>query len=145
MARYFAPMARVLIVDRAGRSAAAVSALEEAGFATRTVDADPLLPGHVLAELEGVAVVAWLRGVGEVPHAQANGEQLETVLLKVVDTGVRGFVFERAAPGEVNPHVEHARITWHIPIAEIDVADPEGGAAWAEALVAAVNESLGIG
>lgn len=137
-------MARVLIVDRAGRSEAAAAALEAAGYAVRTVDADPTLPGDVFAELENVAVVAWLRGAGDAPHAQVNGEQLETVLLKVVDTGVRGFVFERAAPGEVNPHVEHARITWHIPIAEIDQADPAGGEAWLASVVAAVNQSLGI-
>ncbi|MGH2907132.1 MAG: hypothetical protein ACRDKI_10250 [Solirubrobacterales bacterium] len=137
-------MARVLIVDSAGRADAATAALAEAGFATRTVVGEPLLPGNVFEALEGVAVVAWLRGAGDEPHALANGEQLETVLLKIVDTGVRGFVFERGAPGEVNPHVEHARATWHIPIAEIDQADAAGGEQWAAALVTAVNRSLGI-
>ena len=139
-----AAMARVLIIDRAGRADAAAAALEAAGYAVRSVEANPLLPGHVFEELENVAVVAWLRGVGDVPHEQANGEQLETVLLKVVDTGVRGFVFERSAPGEVNAHVEHARETWHIRIAELDHADPAGGPEWTAALVAAVNDSLGI-
>jgi hypothetical protein len=137
-------MARVLIVDGAGRAPAASAALADAGFAVRTVDADRMLPGDVLAELENVAVVAWLFGAGDAPHSIVNGEQLETVLLKVVDTGVRGFVFERAAPGEINPHVEHARATWHIPIAEIDVADPTAGDDWLGAVVAAANESLGI-
>jgi hypothetical protein len=137
-------MARVLIVDRAGRAQAATAALEAAGYAVRSVNAEPMLPGDVFAELENVAVVAWLHGAGDAPHAQVNGEQLETVLLKVVDTGVRGFVFERAAPGEINPHVVHARETWHIPIAEIDVADPAGGDEWLVSLVSAVNQSLGI-
>jgi hypothetical protein len=110
----------------------------------RTVDADRMLPGDVFAELENVAVVAWLFGASSAPHSVVNGEQLETVLLKVVDTGVRGFVFERAAPGEINPHVEHARATWHIPIAEIDDADAAGGDEWLASVVSAVNQSLGI-
>lgn len=133
-------MARVLIVERAGREAAAAAALAEAGFAVRTIDADPLLPGHVVDALENVAVVAWLMGAGDDLHPQINGEQLETALLKVVDTGVRGFVFER--PHEApNAHVEHARETWHIPIEEIQ---PGSGEQWTASLVAAVNRSLGI-
>lgn len=137
-------MARVLIADGAGRAPVASAALANAGYAVRTVEANPMLPGDVFAELENVAVVAWLFGTGDSPHSVVNGEQLETVLLKVVDTGVRGFVFERAATGEINPHVEHARATWHIPISEIDVADAAGGDDWITALVTAVNDSLGI-
>jgi hypothetical protein len=133
-------MARVLIVERAGREAEAAAALVEAGFAVRTIEADPLLPGNVVDALENVAVVAWLMGSGDNLHPEINGEQLETALLKVVDTGVRGFVFERPSDA-ANEHVEHARSTWHIPIEEIPLGI---GDEWTASLVAAVNKSLGI-
>lgn len=136
-------MARVLIVERAGRTAALTTALGERGYAVRTLDADPLLPGHVFDALDNVTVVCWLMAAGENLHEEVNGEQLETVLLKVVDTGVRGFVFEQ--PGDApNAHLEHARETWHIPIAEV-AAGPAGGEQWTAEVVAAVDSTLGIG
>lgn len=136
-------MARVLIVDRAGRAAAVRSELEVRGYAVREVEGDPLLPGHVFEALENVAVVCWLMGSGEGPTGpapEANGEQLETVLLKVVDTGVRGFVFERPAD-ELNTHVEHARATWHIPIEEVAAGD---GDVWCGSVCDAVDAALGL-
>lgn len=123
-------MARVLIVENGARIANATSALEAADFAVRAVT--PALPGDVFEALDNVAVVAYLMADAEA--AIANDEWLETVLLKVVDTGVRGFVYENPS-GEPNKHVEHARSTWHIPIEEIASADD---------LVGAVNRSLGI-
>jgi hypothetical protein len=136
-------MARVLIVERAGRGERVRSALEAAGFAVRSVDHEPLMPGHVVEGLDNVAVVAWLLGAGENLDPEIHGDQLETVLLKVVDTGVRGVVFERGSDGAANGHVDHARATWHIPIVEIE-AGPGGDDAWVASVVAAVNESLGI-
>lgn len=136
-------MARVLIVERAGRTPALIEALERGGYAVRVVEAEPLLPGDVFDALENVAVVCWLMAAGDNVHDEVNGEQLETVLLKVVDTGVRGFVFER--PGATaNAHVEHARHTWHIPIEEV-AAGPAGGESWTASVVAAVDSALGIG
>lgn len=123
-------MARVLIVENGRRTARATESLEEAGFAVRAVS--PSLPGDVFAELDNVAVVAYLMADAEDPIV--DDEWLETVLLKVVDTGVRGFVYENPS-GTPNKHVEHARSTWHIPIEEI--ASPDE-------IVAAVNRSLGI-
>lgn len=133
-------MARVLIVDRAGRAAPLRAELEARGFAVREVEGDPLLPGHVFDALENVAVVCWLMGRGDALSPEANGEQLETVLLKVVDTGVRGFVFER--PDEsANQHVEHARSTWHIPIGEVVAGE---GESWVEAVCDAAGATLGL-
>jgi hypothetical protein len=127
-------MARVLIVDPGSRLSAAEAALAEAGYAVRSVA--PQLAGDVVDALENVTVVAWLMGAAEDPAV--NDSMLETVLLKVVDTGVRGVVFER--PGETeNPHVEHARRTWHLSVAELDLgADP------GDELVAAVGRSIGV-
>lgn len=123
-------MARVLIVEGGERTADVTAALEAADFAVRAVS--PSLPGDVFAALDNVAVVAYLMSDAEDPIV--DDEWLETVLLKVVDTGVRGFVYENPS-GTPNKHVEHARSTWHIPIEEIGSADE---------LVAAVNRSLGI-
>lgn len=136
-------MARVLIVERAGRTAALSTALEERGFAVRTVEGDPLLPGHVFDALADVTVVCWLMAAGENLSEEVNGDQLETVLFKVVDTGVRGFVFER--PGDApNAQLQHAHATWHIPIAEI-AAGPDGGEQWIADVVAAVDSTLAGG
>lgn len=128
-------MARVLIVEQGARAAAAAEAVEQAGFAVRVVS--PSLPGDVFDALENVAVVAYLMADAE--DQSVDDEWLETVLLKVVDTGVRGFVYERVGE-QGNTHVDHARSTWHIPIEEIsfDAADD-----WSP-LVGAVNRSLGI-
>lgn len=123
-------MARVLIVESGERIERATELLESADFAVRAVT--PSLPGDVFDALDNVAVVAYL--MDRSPAPLAHDEWLETVLLKVVDTGVRGFVYENTT-GEANRHIVHARETWHIPIEEI--AD-EGD------LVAAVNRSLGI-
>ncbi len=128
-------MARVLIVEQGSRAAAASAAVEQAGFAVRVVS--PSLPGDVFDALENVAVVAYLMADAEDPSV--DDEWLETVLLKVVDTGVRGFVYERKGD-QVNRHVEHARSTWHIPIEEVSLNEPEDFSA----LVAAVNRALGI-
>ena len=76
----------------------------------------------------------------------ATGEQLETVLLKVVDTGVRGFVFE-SPDGAPNSHVDHARETWHIPIEQIaagPAGDGDGDEAWLESVCDAVDATLGV-
>lgn len=135
-------MARVLIVERAGRTAALSEALEERGYAVRTIEADPVLPGHVVAALDGVTVVCWLMAAGENLHEEINDGQLETALLKVVDTGVRGFVFER--PDDTpNAHLRYAHETWHIPVAEIAAA-PDGGEQWVVDVVAAIDSMVAI-
>lgn len=136
-------MARVLIVDRAGRAERVADVLREREFAVRTVDADPLLPGHVFDALDGVTVVCWLMGAGEGLHPRVNDEQLETVLLKVVDTGVRGFVFEQPTRA-ANPHVDHARATWHIPIAEIETGEVPVTDEWLRSVADAVDQTLGV-
>ena len=126
-------MARVLIVDQGERSAAAEAALSDAGYAVRSVS--PALAGDVADELENVAVVAFLMGAADDPAV--NDEMLETVLLKVVDTGVRGFVYEPSRT-EPNRHITHAAATWHLSVAELGDGD------FGEALTTAVNRSLGI-
>lgn len=107
----------------------------------RSVTADPLLPGRVVDALDGVAVVCWLLGRDDDAVPEVNAQQLETVLLKIVDTGVRGFVFERPGDG-ANAQVEHARDTWRIPVAEVEADVP--ARAWARMVADAVDSTLGI-
>lgn len=127
-------MARVLIVDQGPRIEAAEAALSEAGYAVRSVA--PGLAGDIVDQLENVTIVAYL--MGNATDAAANDEMLETVLLKVVDTGVRGFVYER--PGdEPNAHVKHAKETWHLSVAELDTSED-----FASAITTAANDSIGI-
>lgn len=131
-------MARALIVDRAGREPDVRAALAARNHAVRTVDAEPLLPGHVFAEFEGVTAVCWLMGSGRV-DPEANGQQLETLLAKIVDSGVRGAVVE-VPPGEqANAHVDHARATWHIPVELVPAGE---GREWAAAVADAFDRVL---
>jgi hypothetical protein len=107
--------------------------------------ADPDSPGTVLELVGDVAVVHWLLGsaAGEAELLEAiHGSRLERTLERLVDTPVRGFVYEAAGsvPAPVleagAAAVTKAGETWRIPVARVDTgpADPD---AWAEAMLAA--------
>jgi uncharacterized protein YbjT (DUF2867 family) len=120
-------------------------AIEEAGI--EAVEADPVWPGTVLDLVGDVTVVFWLLGsaAGEDEEVEAiHGPRLERLLEKLVDTPVRGFVYEAA--GSVAPAqrergeslVRAAAATWRIPI-EIVAVDPTDFDAWAEAMSSAAG------
>lgn len=128
------------------RDPANLAAIEESG--AEAVVADPDRLGTVLQALEGVTVVGWLMGSAEGESAAAaNGPRLETMLEKLVDTPVRGLVYEAA--GSVAPEllaggtrlVRAAADTWHMPVAVVE-ADPGEHDVWLEAMLAAVAEIL---
>jgi nucleoside-diphosphate-sugar epimerase len=113
--------------------------------------ADPDRPGEILDQVADVALVFWLLGsaVGE-PQAVAaiHGPRLERLLEKLVDSPVRGFVYE-AAGGAPSPELDHgARLVreagerWRIPVAIVD-QDPGDADAWTEAMLAATERLLG--
>jgi uncharacterized protein YbjT (DUF2867 family) len=119
--------------------------IEEA--AIEAVEADPAWPGTVLDLVGDVTVVFWLLGsaAGEDEEVEAiHGPRLERLLEKLVDTPVRGFVYEAA--GTVSPAqlergeslVRTAAATWRIPI-EIVAVDPTDWDAWAEAMSSAAG------
>jgi nucleoside-diphosphate-sugar epimerase len=117
--------------------------IESAGLEAAIADPDRV--GTVLDHVGDVAVVVWLMG-----SASGTAEELEAVnvlrlgslLEKLVDTPVRGFVFEASgsAGEEVlaagSTLVERAARTWMIPV-RIVTAGRDDGAGWVAAMSAA--------
>jgi hypothetical protein len=111
------------------------------------VIADPDRVASVLDHIGDVALVFWLLGsaAGE-PEAVAaiHGSRLERLMEKLVDTPVRGFVYE--AGGQVQRHhrehgtgiVRQAAKRWRIPV-EVVGQDPADWEAWTEAMLAAAE------
>jgi hypothetical protein len=128
------------------RDSARLSGIEAAG--AEAVVADPDRLGTLMAQLHGVSLVCWLMGSAD-PGAAADlhGPRLRTLLERLVDTPVRGVVYEAA--GSVDPGVldrgaamvREAGATWRIP-AEVVGADPRHPEAWLAAMTAAVARLL---
>jgi uncharacterized protein YbjT (DUF2867 family) len=109
--------------------------------------ADPERAISILEHVGDVTLVFWLlgsaRGDPEVVGA-IHGPRLERVLERLVDTPVRGFVYERA--GQVQRHqleggaeiVREAGDRWQIPV-ELVEQDPDDWEAWTEAMLAAAE------
>jgi nucleoside-diphosphate-sugar epimerase len=130
------------------RSEESLAAIAETG-AEATL-ADPDSPGTVLELVGDVAVVHWLLGdaAGAREQIEAiNGPRLERLLEKLVDTPVRGFVYEAAGSVGREPLaagraiVESAGRTWRIPV-EIVTTDPADHGPWLDAMVAATTAVL---
>jgi len=116
--------------------------------AAEGVVADPDRLGTIMGQLHGVSVVCWLMGTAHgAAAADLHGPRLRTLLERLVDTPVRGVVYEAA--GSVEPVllargatlVGEASATWNIP-AEVVEADPADPRAWLAAMTAAVAQLL---
>jgi hypothetical protein len=115
------------------------------------VVADPNRPASILDQVGDVTVVFWLLGAASAePQAIAtvHGPRLERVLQMLVDTPVRGFVYEAAGSVE-RPHLERgaeivreAAKRWRIPV-EVVEQDPGDWEAWTEAMLAATERLTG--
>ncbi|MFL5868808.1 MAG: hypothetical protein ACJ766_17025 [Thermoleophilaceae bacterium] len=139
-------MARVLIVGCGCRGRELAAELTAAGHAVRgttrrekaleaisatgaeAVLADPARLATILPRIEGVSVVCWL----------VRGGPLETLLERLVDTPVRGFVYEGDRPDVVRA----ASDRWQIPVEVID-EDPVDHPAWRATAAGAVSRLLG--
>jgi uncharacterized protein YbjT (DUF2867 family) len=100
-----------------------LEAIDAAGI--EAAPADPDRPGTVLELCGDVAVVIWLLGSatgGPEATAAAHGPRLESLLEKLVDSPVRGFVYEAAGSlpeatlGAGARIVERAGERWRIPV-----------------------------
>lgn len=131
------------------RSADRLAPIEAAG--AEAVLADPDRLATLLPALEGVSAVCWLMGSASGPAdavAALHGPRLQSLLEKVVDTPVRGVVYEAA--GTVAPElleqggaiVRAAGATYRMPVV---VVEREGSPVptWVAAMRAAVEDVLG--
>ena len=108
--------------------------------------ADPDRLATLVPALSGVTIVCWLMGTA--PDApDVHGDRLRTLTEHLVDTPVRGLVYEAA--GTVDPAllsqgaqiVREASRTWRIPVEVVDV-DPAAQDEWTAAMKAAMARLL---
>jgi uncharacterized protein YbjT (DUF2867 family) len=143
-------VARVLIVACGCRGQALARELAAAGHAVRGTTRDPARTaaiaaagaepyvgdpdriGTLMGALTGVTIVCWL--LGTVPAPELHGGRLRMLFEKLVDTPVRGVVYE-AALEQGREIARDASERWRIPV---EVLEPEGDAR------AAVDRLLGL-
>ncbi|MGH2923082.1 MAG: hypothetical protein ACRDKH_03505 [Solirubrobacterales bacterium] len=129
------------------RSREGAEGIEAAGVESAV--ADPDRPGTVLDLVGDVAVVVWLLGSAEGDPgtvAAIHGPRLERLLERLVDTPVRGVVYEAA--GAVDPAaldrgaeaVSRAERTWRLPAAILRAERSDRR--WGDDAVAAVEGVL---
>jgi nucleoside-diphosphate-sugar epimerase len=130
------------------RSQPGLDAIAAAGI--EPAQADPDRAGSVLELVGDVAVVVWALGSATGSHeliTAVNGPRLERVLERLVDTPVRGFVYEAAgsAPSEaLEAGADAVRVAserWRIPAAAVD-ASPDDAGRWTSEMLAAVRGVL---
>jgi nucleoside-diphosphate-sugar epimerase len=142
-------VARVLIVGCGCRGQQLARGLVAAGLAVRGTTRDPAKRdaiaaagaepyvgdpdriGTLMEALRGVTIVCWL--LGTVPDADLHGPRLRMLFEKLVDTHVRGVVYE-AALAEGERIARDAAERWQIPV---EIVEP------GEARVA-VDRLLGV-
>jgi len=135
------------VVRGTTRNPDTVAAIEVAGI--EPVLADPDRIGTVLEAIDGVALIFWLLGSAEGDTVAAvHGPRLERLLEEIVDTPVRGFVYELTGELQAEHAVgafeilRNAGERWRIPFEVVD-ADPERPELWCEAMLAAAAELTG--
>jgi len=162
-------VARALIVGCGCRGQALGSRLAAAGWLVRgttrssgatedilgagleAVIADPDQVDSIMDQVGDVTLVFWLLGSargGRERVAALHGPRLERLLIELIDTPVRGFVYE-AAGGAERGRLEHgaelvrsAGERWRIPVAVV-AQDPGDWEAWTEAMLAAAEQLTG--
>jgi uncharacterized protein YbjT (DUF2867 family) len=131
------------------RDPAAAAGIEAAGIEPAVADLSSL--GDLFGLIGDVALVYWLLGSARGPDDELSalhGPRLEHLLQRLVDTPVRGFVYEAA--GTVAPeHLDQGRRVvsdaadrWRIPV-EVVTADAGDWPAWRGEMVAAAGRALG--
>lgn len=143
-------LARALIasghqVRGTSRDPALLGALAAAGVEGVTADPDRL--GTLVGQLQGVSVLCWLLGSAADNAEALHGPRLQSLLETLVDTPVRGVVYEGAgsvaaatlaAGAEL---VRRAGETFRMPTAVVQ-ADPGEHERWLTAMSDAVEQVL---
>ena len=107
---------------------------------------DPDRLATIVPALAGVSVVCWLMGTAE-GSPDVHGMRLQTLVEHLVDTPVRGLVYEGAGTVDATLFERGAQIvrlaaqTWHIR-GEVVSTDPAEHEAWLEAMKEAVRRTL---
>jgi hypothetical protein len=128
------------------RSPEGLGAIRATGAEAAVADPDRL--GTVLPALAGVSAVCWLMGTASGTGEAVHGPRLRSLLAKLVDTPVRGFVYEAAGSVPAGTLAAGAAVvreageTWRMPVAVIEVG-PERPEEWLGAMTAAVGAVLG--
>jgi hypothetical protein len=165
-------VARVLIVGCGCRGRALAGELVAAGHAVRgttrdhaafeairSAGAEPYLgdPDRVatlMDALTGVTVVCWLMGAPQGDHeriAELHGGRLRMLFEKLVDTPVRGVVYEAAGPlpdavyAGGRTIADDAHRIWTIPVEILDADPGTDHDAWLRAARTAVDRAMGLG
>lgn len=113
-----------------------VAQIAEAGAEPYVGDPDRI--ATLMEALTGVTVVCWL--MGTVPVPELHEGRLRMLWEKLVDTPVRGVLYEGALPqGEAVART--ASQTWQIPLEVLD-ADPLDHGAWLASARGAVERLL---
>jgi uncharacterized protein YbjT (DUF2867 family) len=131
------------------RRDAGVAEIEAAG--AEGVVADPDRLATLLPHIEGVSVICWLLGSATGDReavAALQGPRLQSLLERLVDSPVRGFVYEAAGTVDAAAlsagagAVRAAEAGFRMPVA-ILTADPAGHEAWLAQALGAVGRVLG--
>jgi nucleoside-diphosphate-sugar epimerase len=156
-------LARVLIVGCGCRGRALAAALAADGHVVRGTTRDPARLAEIEAAgaegavadpdrlstllpcIDGISAVCWLMGTAPAPAL--HGPRLERMLEKIVDTPVRGLVYEGAGPVGADmlergaALVRAAAGTYRMPVRVVE-QDATDHATWLAAMRAAVAEVL---
>ena len=148
-------MARVLIVPCGARGRSLARELRAAGHAVRGTTrgahvaeiaetgaepyvGDPDRIATLMEALHGVTIVCWLTGT--IPDADLHAGRLRMLWEKLVDTPVRGVVYEGILP-EGEAIARASSQTWQIPLEVLD-GDPLADD-WTKRAAGAVDRLLG--
>ena len=158
-------MARVLIIGCGCRGQALARDLRGAGHAVRGTTRDPARTaaieaagaepyvgdpdriGTLMEALGGVTILCWLMGTAAAAPELHDG-RLRMLWEKLVDTPVRGVVYEGAGPLDAAVYARGrevaaaAHATWRIPLRVLE-DDPADHAVWRRGAGLAVSSLLG--
>ena len=127
------------------RDPAQRAAIEAAG--AKAVVADPGKLATLLPQVVGVGAICWLLGTAT-GAPELHGDRLRSFMERLVDTPVRGVVYEAAGSAGADQFaggtaiVREASAAWRIPV-EIVEADPASHAGWITAMIEAIEHLLG--